>query len=395
MSERLPSKIAAPLLDWRASRIQDPVARLRFLRLATSTLAGRQKTKRHVVLALGLLIAGSAAVPFRGVLSASQPDAPSPKPAVAIAASVVAQPVIPDTNAVDGARIWQVESTREHENYSNGLRVEKKYTTSNRPRPKYRVFRRNNPSLDSFEWRDRIAGIVFHTTESHLAPFEKDANDQLRRAGRNILAEVQQRRSYNYVIDRFGRVWRVVEDSDVAWHAGKSIWADSSGVYVNLNDSFIGVSFEAQTRPEDGQSITTEAQIHSAKLLTDMLRAKHNISAENCTTHAQVSVSLASMRVGYHTDWASGFPYQAVGLPNNYMEALPSIWTFGFDYDQNFVRATGNQPWAGLALAEQKVREQAALAGVPVAQYKLRLHHRYKELIAALYSADEEQANES
>lgn len=381
MQVRPPSKIAASILDWRASRIADPVARLRFLQTATATLGGRYRLRRHIVLALGLLIAGTAAVPLRSVLSAAHSER----------APISAAPM----PAVDSSRIWQVESTKEFENYSNGLRIEKRYSVANRPRPKYRVFQRSGPSMERFEWRDKIAGLVYHTTESHIAPYEKDANDRLRRAARNIVAEVQTRRSYHYVIDRFGRVWRVVEESDVAWHAGNSVWADPSGVYVNLNDSFIGISFEAQTRPEDGQQIATEPQIHSAKLLTEMLRAKYDIPASNCTTHAQVSVSRASMRIGYHTDWAGNFPFEAIGLPDNYREALPSMWTFGFDYDQIFLRVIGGAPWLGLTVAEQHVREQASLAGVSAAQYKLRLQQRYKELIAALYSADEEASNES
>ena len=71
------------------------------------------------------------------------------------------------------------------------------------------------------------------------------------------------------------------------------------------------------------------------------------------------------------------------------------MWTFGFDYDQIFLRLNGGAPWLGVTLAEQHVREQASLAGVSTAQYKLRLQQRYKELIAALYSADEETSNES
>jgi hypothetical protein len=386
MSEQPPpSKLTAPVLDWRAAKIEDPVARLRFLRHATSAAqtgaATGRSFRRHGLLAIALVLAGSAAMPFRTILSASHTER--------------APRITPATAKVDATKIWQVDATREYENYSNGLRIEKAYATPNRPRPKYRVFERNGPRADKFELRSGIAGIVFHTTESHMAPFQKDANETLRRAARGVLAEVQIRRCYNYLIDRFGRVWRIVEESDVAWHAGQSIWADASGVYVNLNESFLGISFEAETYTKDRQAIATEAQIHSARLLTDMLRAKYNIPASNCATHAQVSVSTASMGVAYHTDWAGNFPFAALGLPDNYNEPLPSLWTFGFQYDQTLIHLLGDKPWAGLTLAEQHVREQAALAGIPAAQYKLRLQQRYKDLILAIYGANEEQANES
>jgi hypothetical protein len=386
MSEKAPpSKLTAPLLDWKARKIEDPVARLRFLRTATTAVdAGTSSTRmfrRNGLLAIAVVLAASAAMPFRTMLSATHTDR--------------APRVTPVTAKVDGTKIWQVETTKEYEDYSNGLRIEKQYAIANRPRPAYRVFERNGPRADKYTTRTNIAGIVFHTTESHIAAFKKEANETLRRAGRSVLAEVQIRRCYNYLIDRFGRVWRVVEESDVAWHAGPSVWADATGVYVNLNESFLGVSFEAETYAKDGQPIATEAQIHSARLLTDMLRAKYNIPASNCATHAQVSVSMASMGIAYHTDWAGNFPFKAMGLPDNYAEPLPSLWTFGFNYDQSLIRLLADKPWTGLTFAEQHVREQAALAGIPAAQYKLRLQQRYKDLILALYGANEEQANES
>ena len=52
------------------------------------------------------------------------------------------------------------------------------------------------------------------------------------------------------MIDRFGRVFRIVRESDSANHAGNSVWADQHWVYVNLNESFFGVAFEAQTQAE-------------------------------------------------------------------------------------------------------------------------------------------------
>lgn len=377
MTQRYPGKIAASFLDWRASQIGDPIARLRFLRRAVSTASAPRKRsfREHLALCLVLVVAGTAAVHRGTAISA----APHPTPAAYLH---------------DTSRIWQVESTDEYESYSNGLRIEKRFATPNRPRPRYRVFDRNQPTGDHYQWRNQVAGIVFHTTESHMAPFERDANERLRRAGTSVLADVSTRRCYHYVIDRFGRVWRIVQESDVAWHAGKSVWADASGIYVNLNESFLGISFEGRTQSDGTAADTaTEPQIHAARLLTDMLRAKYRIPAANCATHAQVSVSSENMRIGYHTDWAGNFPFAQLGLPDNYQEPLPALWTFGFEYDPIFIRVTGNRPWPGLTLAEQHIREQAALAGVSPAQYRQTLQQRYRRIILALYTADEEQRN--
>jgi hypothetical protein len=149
---------------------------------------------------------------------------------------------------------------------------------------------------------------------------------------------------------------------------------------VNLNDSFLGVALEAQTEATDQ---VTPAQISAAKVLTEMLRSRYNISAENCVTHAQVSVNPLNMRIGAHTDWASNFPFAGLGLPDNYTIPLPSLYAFGFTYDDVFLRATGTR-WKGLALAEEQVSRQAALERVPAVRYRAMLRHRYKDIAAAL-----------
>jgi hypothetical protein len=51
-------------------------------------------------------------------------------------------------------------------------------------------------------------GKLFHTTESQQAPFEAGENRHLKRIGESALAQVRRNRSYNFLIDRFGRVYR-------------------------------------------------------------------------------------------------------------------------------------------------------------------------------------------
>ncbi|PYT35600.1 MAG: hypothetical protein DMG58_01625 [Acidobacteria bacterium] len=58
---------------------------------------------------------------------------------------------------------------------------------------------------------------------------------------------IARNRLYHFVIDRFGRVFRAVAETDYANHAGHSIWADERHIYWNLNQSFVGIAFEAQT----------------------------------------------------------------------------------------------------------------------------------------------------
>ena len=170
---------------------------------------------------------------------------------------------------------------------------------------------------------------------------------------------MQRKFAYHFLIDRFGRVYRVVAESDAADHAGPSLWADGRWLYVNLNRSFLGVSFEARTEPGQSESGASPAQVRAAAMLTEMLRSRYGIPAANCVTHAQVSVNPANMQVGYHTDWASGFPFEQVGLPNNYAQALPAVWAFGFLASADFRAATGERMAEGVDRAEETVRAGA------------------------------------
>jgi hypothetical protein len=127
-----------------------------------------------------------------------------------------------------------------------------------------------------------------------------------------------------------------------------------------------------------------QAQIHAAKVLTEMLRSKYNVPAENCVTHAQVSVNPSNMLIGWHTDWGTRFPYREIGLPDNYEQPTPVVSVFGFGYDASYLRCTGPTLWKGLALAEERVREAAAAQGIEVAEYRKLLQKRYRDQLEAL-----------
>ena len=228
--------------------------------------------------------------------------------------------------------VWLVDQTHDFETYSNGLRVDDRYVKPNQKRIFYPVYQRGAIDASQPEWRSEPAGIVYHTTESDQARFTADQNARLKRIGKAVIGVVQQNHSYHFLIDRFGQVFRIVPESDVANHAGYSVWADGKSIFVNLNSSFLGVAFETQTQLGDMPS-ANPAQVHAARVLTEMLRAKYHIPQSNCVTHAQVSVNPDNMLVGYHTDWAGNFPFRDIGLSDNYALPPASIYAFGFDYD--------------------------------------------------------------
>jgi hypothetical protein len=363
------------VIDRRARDFSDPIERLRYLRHATAAphRSSRKGSIACFALAMVMVTLRSDAINRESPIRKTR-------------AAAVVRPVseIPS--------IWPVEQTNEYDLYSNGLRIENRLAISNEPRS-YCLIARGSGTPGPL--RAQPAGIVFHATESDQAPFESEQKYRLKRIGQELLLYVRNKRAYHFVIDRFGRVHRIVVESDAANHAGHSVWADSKWSYLDLNASFLGVAFEARMQAD--QSPITEAQLRAAKALTEMLRAKYNLPAENCVAHAQVSVNPSNMRIGWHTDWGSSFPFRQMGLPDNYQIPNPSLYLFGFEYDPAYTNSTGPDLWKGLALAEERVREAAAEHGVAVSEYRKVLQQRFRDAQSALQHkvAGEENQHES
>jgi hypothetical protein len=378
-------------VEQRAATITDPVERLKFLRsqqpsASPASPASEEAAPPAARVPWAVILAG-AALAAVGLLTWNSRGWNAPAAAKAPGAATSPTPPAAGKAAVSLPahrdslpEVWLVDTTGGVESYSNGLRIDTKFTTENRPRA-YRPIDRRTGEL-TLQSRAEIQGIVFHTTESNLAQFGSRQNRTLKQFGAALLDYIRQKKSYNYLIDRFGRAWRVVREQDTAFHAGRSVWGDADYVYVDCNDSFLGVSFETQSAAGDADAIITPGQITTGKLLLEMLRHKYKIKPLNCPTHAQVSVNPSSFLIGYHTDWAGNFPFEEIGLPSNYEVPVPALTEFGFGYDPMFLGATGAQLWKGLLAAEDLVREQAKRDGVSVAQRKASLRERYRRFQA-------------
>jgi len=361
-------------VERRTADVGDDVAKLRLVRnsVARHEEAARRRARleRSAEEARRLRIRLAVAIPLTAVLLSFSLTPNVFRPSISHPASVRLHPA-PDNTV---PKVWLVERKAGLEIYSNGLRIDDEFLTSTRTRS-YRAFDRQT-------WRPlgsetRPAGIVFHTTESNMAPFEPSQNARLQYNGRNLLAFIAKRHLYHFVIDRFGRVFRVVAETDYANHAGRSIWADDKFIYWSLNQSFLGVAFEAQT--ESSADIATRAQIDAARVLTEMLRSRYHIPLMDCVTHAQVSINLQSMRLGYHTDWAANFPFRDVGLGDGYNTPVAALTLFGFDYDSTFLHANGGQVWPGLVVAEEQIVQEAAAHGTTLELYRRKLRQRFHD----------------
>jgi hypothetical protein len=284
--------------------------------------------------------------------------------------------------SVTPATIWLVERGASWEQYSNGLRIDTSLTVSGDAR-RYRVFDAKDglqPDL-----RQRPVGILFHTSESDIWPFEATFNENLRDSSQHLLKYLQRNRTYHYLIDRFGRVFRVVDEESKANHAGNSVWQKDATVYLNLNNAFLAVAFES--RWGGGQAMPiTQAQLAAGRNLTDYLRQRWDIPAEMCVAHGLASVNPKKHLIGHHMDWSRGFPWAAFGLPDQYARVDPSVALFGFGYDDDLLKVLG-EPWDGVRAAEERLREEARTRGVSVEGVR-----RERQALYDRWSAEQAQA---
>jgi hypothetical protein len=377
--QRLSSRITVERL---ADQIEDPVAKLRFLKTMAASPGVRFGKSRTAFCFLVLPVLFVFPVIFLLRFQIPNEGFGSSPPRIALAAPARTHLQDPP---VEPPSVWQVERTASEEVYSNGLRIETGLETGTHPR-RYWVFAANRGGNRPQERRVTPAGIVFHATESRQAPFEERENGTLKKFGESMLEYVRRKSAYHFVIDRFGRVYRIVRETDAAFHAGYSLWADDRWIYLNLNDSFLAVSFEAG--PGAGREMAiTPAQQRAGAMLVEMLRSRYSLPAANCVTHAQVSVNPDNMRVGYHTDWAANFPFEALGLPNNYDEPIQAVTTFGFQCDAAFLNRASERLRKAAQISEQMLLGRAAAEGLSLAPYRHQLHRQYHRQLALIQLA--------
>lgn len=322
----------------------------------------------------------TAMAPTTAPLSVQSALPPESEPAaVPLNRLPVAEPLEAEDMGIVPSMLWVADRGPDWELYSNGLRIETTYTVKGTPRD-YRVHSRNGQLLPTRHTRP--IGILFHTSESDLWPLEPDYENELRRGSAALLRYVKREQSYNYMIDRFGRVYRIVDDDSRANHAGHGVWARGDEVYLDLNSAFLGVSFES--RWEGGRTLPiTRAQLIAGRNLTNYLRQRFSIAPEMCVTHGLVSVSPKRGLIGYHLDWARGFPFEAFGLPDLYGQVLPSVTLFGFNYDSEFLRTVGER-WPGLIAAEQQLASEARERSISLDELRRERQAVYRRWRAAL-----------
>lgn len=316
---------------------------------------------RHLVYVLLILLATSSMVGAGRLIRRSawfKPSQPgySAQHSVSSSSALAATPVdfLPQYQP---EKVWLVEETAEFERYSNGARILTGYETSNHQRAYY-LFPLKDASARPSEVQRTPKGIVFHSSESDMIPFTADNSESIQSIAAGLRGYIRRHRSYNYLIDRFGEIYRIVRDDQAANHAGHSVWADETSLYVGLNESFIGVCFESTSASGTLEEQLTEAQLVSGRALTAVLRSKYQIADANCTTHGLVSINPERQTIAHHHDWVRNFPFAAFSLSDKYSVAPVSVALYGFGTDAEIMAKLGGRTWPGAESAEAAFRRR-------------------------------------
>jgi N-acetyl-anhydromuramyl-L-alanine amidase AmpD len=276
-------------------------------------------------------------------------------------------------------KVWLVEKTEKYERYSNNGRINIEFEVDNHPRAYYLIPRGSDVAGEQVG-RAPI-GLVYHTSESDQIQFSPDNNLSIQERSRNVIKYIRNNKSYNYVIDRYGEIFRIVRDDQTANHAGYSLWADQKYVYVGLNESFIGICFES-TQANSLEETLTEAQVTSGRQLTAILRSKYKIEDVNCTTHGLVSVNPDNGAIAFHHDWVKNFPFEAMGLSDKYKVPTPNMTDYGFTWDEEILEKLDKTLWPGAIAADEEFKRRAEKLRIGVETLRLQLRDRYRELYA-------------
>ena len=90
--------------------------------------------------------------------------------------------------------------------------------------------------------------------------------------------------SAHYLINQNGKIFKLVEDRHIAWHAGKSRWKK----YKNLNKDSIGIELVNKGH-QYGYNSFKKRQILSLEKLCKTLKKKYKIKTKNFLGHSDIA----------------------------------------------------------------------------------------------------------
>ena len=103
--------------------------------------------------------------------------------------------------------------------------------------------------------------------------------------------------SSHFLINQSGKAYRLVEDNQIAWHAGKSHW----GKYKNLNQNSIGIELVNKGH-KFGYTNFKRQQLYSLIKICKNLIRKYKIKKQNILAHSDIA-PLRKMDPGEKFPW--------------------------------------------------------------------------------------------
>jgi len=100
----------------------------------------------------------------------------------------------------------------------------------------------------------------------------------------NRLKNIKSKVSCHYLINRKGKIIQMVQDENIAWHAGKSKWKK----FTNLNNKSIGIELVNRGHRFGYQNFTN-AQIKQLIILCKKLKKKYRVKKENFLGHSDIA----------------------------------------------------------------------------------------------------------
>ena len=109
---------------------------------------------------------------------------------------------------------------------------------------------------------------------------------QSERESLSRLIDPKSKVSSHFLINQKGKVFRLVDDNRIAWHAGKSCW----GKFKNLNKNSIGIELVNKGH-EFGYTNFKKKQISSLINICKVLIKKYKIKKKNIIGHSDIAPS--------------------------------------------------------------------------------------------------------
>tara|TARA_Y100000590_G_scaffold447335_1_gene582367 strand:+ start:147 stop:779 length:633 start_codon:yes stop_codon:yes gene_type:complete len=116
--------------------------------------------------------------------------------------------------------------------------------------------------------------------------------------------------SSHFIINQKGKIYRLVQDNQIAWHAGKSCW----GKYKKLNKNSIGIELVNKGH-KFGYTNFKKKQLSSLIKICKKLIRKYKIKKQNIVGHSDIA-PLRKIDPGEKFPWKE-LAYKKIGIWHN------------------------------------------------------------------------------